>query len=287
MNIGLILAGGMGKGAYQVGALKAIGKVFPLTDFPYISASSIGSINGYGFSSGRLDLIEDIWHRVNATEDSVTITELLKSDFMKRVLPEVAAQAPVAKVLKLPLLTIHIRERRLRYFDIAAEPDHNRRTDYLRAAVAVPLFGGRAIPIDGERYWDGAAVENMPTPGILPYDEDIDFYMVIYFDSTLKFFEEPALNKRTLRICFDDGTLAKNATCLTRESIDAMMEDGERKTARLLEYLVPNGKPDKAYILGKIEELSVLKNEERAKLISSSRALSALNGITKHLLTNP
>ena len=46
MNIGLVLSGGMAKGAYQVGALKAINELFPKGSIKYISASSIGVLNG-------------------------------------------------------------------------------------------------------------------------------------------------------------------------------------------------------------------------------------------------
>ncbi len=286
MNIGLILAGGMGKGAYQVGALKAIGRVFQPTDFPYISASSIGAINGYGFSCGQIGLVEEMWRSVNADAENVTVTDFLKSDFLKKTLPTIASVRPAARVFQLPLLTIHTRERKLQYFDIAAENYVARRIDFLRASVAVPLFGGRAVPIDGERYWDGAVVENMPISPMLPHDDDIDFYIAVYFDRKVKFFEDPERNRRTLRLCFDDGTLIKNATCLTEHSVQSMITQGEQEATHILSCLVPDGKPDKSYILERIAELSTVLREERSKWISSSRALSALNGVTRHLLTN-
>ncbi len=286
MNIGLILAGGMGKGAYQVGALKAINKIFPRENFPYISASSIGALNGYGFSCGKIDQVEKAWRSVNAVSDNITVSELLKSDYIKRAISEVTVQNPVAKVLSFPLLTLEVRERKIHYIDIASEKDADRRSKLLCASIAVPLFG-RAVYIDGVKYWDGAVVENMPITPIKAYDNDVDFYIAIYFDSTLKFFDDPSLSRKTLKICFDDGTLIKNATCLTKKSINTMIAEGEEKTSQILSFLVPDsGEIDKDRILDKIAFLSTLQNEERAKLISSSRALSALNGVTKHLMTN-
>ena len=44
MNIGLVLAGGFAKGAYQIGALRAIREYFEPEDIEYVSASSIGII---------------------------------------------------------------------------------------------------------------------------------------------------------------------------------------------------------------------------------------------------
>lgn len=42
MHIGLVLSGGMGKGAYQIGALTAIDEFFNPSEFEYVSAASIG-----------------------------------------------------------------------------------------------------------------------------------------------------------------------------------------------------------------------------------------------------
>ena len=47
MHIGLVLSGGMGKGAYQIGALTAIDEFFNPSEFEYVSAASIGVLNMY------------------------------------------------------------------------------------------------------------------------------------------------------------------------------------------------------------------------------------------------
>ena len=44
-KIGLVLSGGMAKGAYQAGALCAINEYFSPTDFDYVSSASIGTLN--------------------------------------------------------------------------------------------------------------------------------------------------------------------------------------------------------------------------------------------------
>ena len=45
-DIGLVLSGGMVKGAYQIGALKAISEYIQPKDFNCLSCSSIGTLNG-------------------------------------------------------------------------------------------------------------------------------------------------------------------------------------------------------------------------------------------------
>ena len=44
MNVGIVLAGGFAKGAYQVGALNAIREMLPKEDVKYISCASIGAL---------------------------------------------------------------------------------------------------------------------------------------------------------------------------------------------------------------------------------------------------
>ena len=47
MNIGLVLAGGMAKGALQLGALYALSEFIPLEEIKYVSCASVGALNSY------------------------------------------------------------------------------------------------------------------------------------------------------------------------------------------------------------------------------------------------
>ena len=55
VKIGLVLSGGMAKGAYQIGALQAINEVFKPSDISYASAASVGAINTYLYLTEGLD----------------------------------------------------------------------------------------------------------------------------------------------------------------------------------------------------------------------------------------
>ena len=55
MNIGLVLSGGMAKGAYQIGALKALNNFVPLEEIKYISAASVGVLNGYAYATNNIE----------------------------------------------------------------------------------------------------------------------------------------------------------------------------------------------------------------------------------------
>jgi len=49
VRVGLVLAGGMAKGAYEVGVLKAITNFIPKEAITHMSCASIGVLNGYAF----------------------------------------------------------------------------------------------------------------------------------------------------------------------------------------------------------------------------------------------
>ena len=66
MNVGLVLSGGIAKGAYQVGMLKAFRECLPANFFSCISTSSIGAINGYAYLTDQLDRAEEKWRSVNS-----------------------------------------------------------------------------------------------------------------------------------------------------------------------------------------------------------------------------
>ena len=67
MNIGLVLSGGMAKGAYQVGALTAIKEIIPDGNIKYISASSVGALNSYAYAIFRQVMIKILYYQYKKT----------------------------------------------------------------------------------------------------------------------------------------------------------------------------------------------------------------------------
>ena len=64
-KIGLVLGGGGGKGAYQVGVWKALREYKIEKYINYISATSIGSLNSLLFVTGDLDNAINIWGNIS------------------------------------------------------------------------------------------------------------------------------------------------------------------------------------------------------------------------------
>ena len=60
---GLVLAGGGGKGAYQIGAWKAMREMG--IEFEAIAGASIGGINGAFIAAGDYDKAVEFWHNIS------------------------------------------------------------------------------------------------------------------------------------------------------------------------------------------------------------------------------
>ena len=80
MKIGLVLSGGGGKGAYELGVWKALKKLEIDKYIEVFSGTSIGAINAILFAQENLDAAEALW-------GEVTIEKLIpisKFDLLKR-----------------------------------------------------------------------------------------------------------------------------------------------------------------------------------------------------------
>ncbi|HPP36615.1 MAG TPA: patatin-like phospholipase family protein, partial [Clostridiales bacterium] len=62
MSFGLVLEGGGGRGAYQIGACKAIKELgFKIS---MVAGTSVGALNGAMVVQGDIDLAYDVWHEL-------------------------------------------------------------------------------------------------------------------------------------------------------------------------------------------------------------------------------
>lgn len=83
-KIGLVLGGGGGKGAYQIGVWRALREYKIEKYIRYISATSIGSLNTLLFITGDLEKSVDIWGNIN--KDVALTRKNFKSIFAKKSL---------------------------------------------------------------------------------------------------------------------------------------------------------------------------------------------------------
>lgn len=203
MNLGIVLSGGGGKGAYQIGVLKALKENNIV--FNFISGVSIGSLNGIILAQNDLDEAESLW--VNLENEHVfenTMKDILDKmpDYFKERYPEIKTltQAELAKPaldenLLLKVLDSEFNYEKFKAFDggfyacvrncsdnITEYIDLKKMKDFeiiqfLCASCAFPGLSD-GIRIDDVDYIDGGVFDNVPVKPLL--DEELDLILIVH-----------------------------------------------------------------------------------------------------------
>ena len=84
MNIGLVLSGGMAKGALQLGALYALNEFIPLEEIKYVSCASVGTLNGYAYMTNKLERAKKMWSELCSNSKKMGLYQFLKSDILQQ-----------------------------------------------------------------------------------------------------------------------------------------------------------------------------------------------------------
>lgn len=180
---GLVLAGGGGKGAYQIGAWKALKEMH--ISFDAIAGVSIGSINGALIASGDMDKAVEFWHNVSVAKGirienelvdpenlfskknwGVLFKEFLKNggfdaspaeDFIRSYIDEDKIRK---KKIPLGIITVHLGQSATPLEIFVEDIPNGELVDYLLASSNIPLANN--IGPEGERFLDGGVYDNTP-----------------------------------------------------------------------------------------------------------------------------
>lgn len=278
-KIGLVLSGGMAKGAYQVGVLNAIEKYFLLKDIGCISAASIGSLNAYAYATENLKLAENIWKEA-ADRKSRYITSLINSSFLKQSIYTLSKSRAIA-VPKFYIPLYNVKQNELYYINVSSV-SMNLREDYLRAAVAMPVFS-EAVRIDNNYYYDGAIIDNIPIKPL--YREPLDYIICVYFDNCNYIFEDKYLDQRVIKIVFYNTQRLKSSFKVDEEAVKIMVREGYDKASRYFDFLFADGKDDLESIYQKKHKIeqNFLSSQIR---ITGDVAVNNFNRIAKKFVKN-
>ena len=199
MKRGIALEGGGAKGAFQVGAMKAIQEL-ELT-YDGVVGASIGAINGALIAMGDMALLEKIWLSVEAKDmikgDPILLEKIIKLDFsgditaIREVVIETIKQGGLDVTPYKNYLKTHIDEAAIRKSNIAyglvtlsltdlkpieifvEDIPEGKLHDYIIASANFPAF--KSEKIDNKRLVDGGFFDNCPINMLLEkgYDEVI------------------------------------------------------------------------------------------------------------------
>ena len=110
MKVGLVLAGGGGKGAYQLGVWKAL-KQFGIDKYIKIfSGTSVGAINAVLFAQNDLRKAEAMWNEV----DMETLIPLNKMELIKKGIQLAIGAKGLKYIKKYNIISFKIEDNNIR-----------------------------------------------------------------------------------------------------------------------------------------------------------------------------
>jgi predicted acylesterase/phospholipase RssA len=276
-NIGLVLSGGMAKGAYQIGALQALNEILKPADIKYISAASIGALNTYAFLTNGLNKGIELWNSLDNNNNRKFVTTLLKSCFIQDSIKKIVTDTEISNPFFIPL--VNFRKRKLIYADIAKIRSEDIEP-YLRASVAMPVFN-TGVNINNECFFDGGMIDNIPIYPIRK--KKLDYVICIYFDNYNYTFESKNLDNKIVKINFTDNKLVSNSICFKKDSIKYMINEGYAKTKRILDYIFAGGVEDTESIYARISDLNNW-HTDRSLRITGDVIVNNMNRVSKKLM---
>ena len=277
MHIGLVLSGGMGKGAYQIGALTAISEFFDPSDFEYVSAASVGVLNTYVFLTNNLPKAREIWESVNLKGEKRFITSVLKSTFLQDVITSIVSHEKIDKNFYVPLLDLGNRE--LLYYNFKdISPDEA--APYLRASIAMPFYN-KGVVIGDKALYDGAVVDNIPIYPVLK--NNLDYVICIYFDDFNYIFEDYTADNKIIKLTFPDDKIISNSINISHDAIAYMMDEGYRRTKRILSDIFAAGTEDLEAIYQKIEQINSRDDKKKVR-ITGDVVVTNMNKVVKRVI---
>lgn len=208
-KIGLVFAGGGGKGAYQVGVWKALKSFGIDKHISAISGTSIGALNAMLFFQDKYSAAEDIWINIsqekmlpideklilrnmfclsvsrNNLQSVLEWEERLKEygtvsrDGLNELIDEYIDYEAIKKIDKeCYICCAEVPDIKAHYFNIKDFDNSSLRT-LLHATSAIPLVFEREC-IDEKFYMDGGLIDNVPVKPL--YDSGCNIIFVVYFN---------------------------------------------------------------------------------------------------------
>lgn len=277
MNIGLVLSGGMAKGAYQIGALRALKNFIPLNEIKYMSCASIGVLNGYAYATENLDQADQMWKSVCSNDSRIFISQILKSSMLQQNITELYDPKKLLSHSFYCSL-LDIKHRNIVYKDLSAV-DSDKIPLYLKASVAMPIYN-RSVLLDNTSYFDGAMIDNIPVFPLLKHN--LDYIICIYFDDTCYKFESTYFDNKIIKITFPCKSKVKQSVFFEEDSITYMIKNGYDMTMYLLNSVFCNGYENLEYIYRTIEYINQ-SHKDRNLRLTGDILVTNLNKVTQRL----
>lgn len=277
MNIGLVLSGGMAKGAYQIGALKALNEYISPDKIQYVSSASVGVLNSYAFVTNKLLQAEEMWKKVCSNDNRLLISKILRSSFLQNSIDKIYSEKDIIQSF-FYISLLNFNKKEIVYMDLQNAKQHLL-PDYLKASVAMPIYN-RAVSIGEDKFFDGALVDNIP---VFPFiKHNLDYIICIYFDEYCYKFENTYFDNKIIKITFPIKNMLKDSVLLRKDSINDMVTQGYQITSYILQGVFAKGLEDLEYIYDYIKFMNCQRGEIKLR-ITGDMLVTNINKVTQKL----
>ncbi|MBO5416722.1 MAG: hypothetical protein J6A83_08855 [Clostridia bacterium] len=256
-RIGIVLAGGMSKGLYEVGCLQAIAKYFPKDDIKYISGTSIGVPTAYAFSSGKLDDVVRLWREIDVKQAGKFFPSFAgNANLLQKVGGLIGESDEMS--CKMFGTVWNFTERKIEYIPFHKLSSSDR-LDYMYASIAFPIFN-KGVKINNCTMLDAAFIDDIPVYPLL--EKNLDYIFCIYFEQKYYKFENDAFDRKVIKICHFPNKKMLDTLTFNPKLIDDMIKYGYDYTSSVIEKIFISDKKEEVYkAIKKVEA----ENESRAE----------------------
>lgn len=252
---GLVLSGGGGKGAYEVGVWKAFYEYGLAQKIRALSGTSVGGLNSALFAIQDYDNIEHIW--ISKVPDKLTQNDALIS---QEGLEDIISSIPLVKLQQIKFPQVYVTAVRNKFllaklvkskpgqyatrFNLNTETQISQIKKKLLATSAFPIICPSVKLADGFEYSDGGneAVggDNTPITPIVDNHKDIDKIFIVYLQ------HEP--KRRIKEIDYDTKELVQIVPSI---ELGGILDGTANFTSSRIRLLIKSGYEDAVQVLQK------------------------------------
>ena len=277
-KIGLVLGGGFAKGSYQMGFIKALTRYIPAESISCIYASSIGTINGYALSCGKLGEAEYLCKNIDFKDIANFVKVAYKDRIFSKMVDMIAKEGDK---ISIPLTFSLCRFPKLEKLYVTFIGENSKEcTDALKASIAFPIATKPAKFLK-KHYIDGGAMDNIP---VRKLTEDTDCNLIIVLHCDTRYIPPQEIYKDD-KIIMDLDVSVELASPLEgfdirHKTLVKMFEEGEKYGEKVCDYVF-KGFPDIEFdvLRKRVNEFLISDYQTRRKRASFDTFYTFLNQV--------
>lgn len=303
-GIGLVFAGGGGKGAYEIGVWKYLHEIGLDRFVRSVSGTSVGALNAALFTGGSYEVAEDLWRNIDSskilsrkeykTEDIVKYISSYLAGGALFLLTKLLADYRFSRSGLIELIDEGVNFQWLRDNDVSCfatcarlpllsakrfklnNYDDDRIVKILLASSAIPLIFP-AEEFEGHYYLDGGLCDNVPVDPV--YESGVEHIFVVHLSRDTVIDKDKYPNSKIFEFVpsEDLGDTINGTLDFTPEGaarrIDQGYADAQKMLQPMVEMMAINAKSQ--LMLEKAQQNMVIFEKRRADLLDTENMIKA------------